>query len=334
MTLPIFNKLTRAAVAVALAVAAPLGGAAQAMDEITVAYFLEWPSPNLIAKADGTFEKEMGVKVNWRAFGNGNEMSRAMASGDVQIAYSQGLVPFVVAVSKGQSLKTVGIAVSYAENDNCIVRNDAGISKNNAKDLEGKRVASPIGNVTHYKLLRTLDHLKVDASKVRLVQMNPPEGAAALSRGDVVMACGFGGALRRMMEYGKPLMTAKEQESIGIRVFDVVSVTEDFANEHPDLLVKFLQITEDSNKEFIANPSKYLPVVAKESGMSVEDSQSMVKLFGFPTRDEQLSAAWMDGTVQDFINQVAKFYVDQGELPKALDDYGPTIDSSFLRKVK
>jgi len=64
------------------------------LDEITVAYFLEWPSPNLMFKADGRFEKEMGVKVNWRAFGNGNEMSAAMASGDVQIAYSQGLVPF------------------------------------------------------------------------------------------------------------------------------------------------------------------------------------------------------------------------------------------------
>ncbi len=315
--------------------AAPLyAGAASALDEITVAYFLEWPSPNLMYKADGTFDKEMGVKVNWRAFGNGNEMSAAMASGDVQIAYSQGLVPFVVAVTKGLPLRLVSAAVSYAENDNCVVHKDAGITQANAKDLEGKKVATPIGNVTHYKLLRTLDHLKVDHTKVTLVQMNPPEGAAALARGDVAMACGFGGGLTRMKEYGEVLMTAKEQEAIGIRVFDIVSVTEDFAKEHPDKVIKFLQLTEDANALFKQDTEKHLPAIAKQSGQDVEVSRDMVGLFEFPTRDEQLSDAWMGGTVQTFINEVAAFYVEQGQLDKALDDYGPTIDTSFMEAVK
>ena len=315
--------------------AAPLyAGAASALDEITVAYFLEWPSPNLMYKADGTFDKEMGVKVNWRAFGNGNEMSAAMASGDVQIAYSQGLVPFVVAVTKGLPLRLVSAAVSYAENDNCVVHKDAGITQANAKDLEGKKVATPIGNVTHYKLLRTLDHLNVDHTKVTLVQMNPPEGAAALARGDVAMACGFGGGLTRMKEYGEVLMTAKEQEAIGIRVFDIVSVTEDFAKEHPDKVIKFLQLTEDANALFKQDTEKHLPAIAKQSGQDVEVSRDMVGLFEFPTRDEQLSDAWMGGTVQTFINEVAAFYVEQGQLDKALDDYGPTIDTSFMEAVK
>ena len=324
------GALTAAATA-ALALSA---GSAKALDEITVAYFLEWPSPNLAAKADGSFDEQMGVKVNWRAFGNGNEMSAAMASGDVQIAYSQGLVPFVVAVTKGLPLKLVSSAVSYAENDNCVVHKDAGITQENAKDLEGQKIATPIGNVTHYKLLRTLDHLEVDASAVNLLQMNPPEGAAALARGDVAMACGFGGALQRMKEFGEVLMTAEEQESIGIRVFDIVSVTEEFATEHPDLVTKFLQITEDSNTAFKADADAMLPAIAKESGQELEDSKGMVGLFKFPTRDEQLSEDWMGGTVQNFINEVAAFYVEQGELDSALDDYGPSIDTSFMEAVQ
>ena len=68
---------------------------AKALDEITVAYFLEWPMPFLASKADGTYEKEMGVKLNWRSFETGTAMSAAMASGDVQIAVSQGVPPFV-----------------------------------------------------------------------------------------------------------------------------------------------------------------------------------------------------------------------------------------------
>ena len=333
MTSRLFPRLAGALAALCMVVAAP-GAMAGHGDEITVAYFLEWPSPNLAFKADGSFDKEMGAKVNWRSFGNGNEMTAAMVSGDVQIAYSQGLTPFVVGVTKGAPLKLVSAAVSYAENDNCIVHKDAGITQANAKDLEGRKVASPVGNVTHYKMLRTLQHLGVDAGKINLLQMNPPEGAAALARGDVAMACGFGGALQRMMNFGEPLMTAKEQEAIGIRVFDVVSVTDDFAGQHPDLVVKFLQLTEDANNMFRGDPEKMLPVLAKQAGQSLEDARSMVGLFEFPTRDEQLSQAWMGGTVEEFVNEVANFYVKEGSLPEALDDYGPTIDDSFMRQVK
>ena len=91
---------------------------AKAMDEITVAYFLEWPMPYLAAKAEGTYEKEMGVEINWRSFETGTAMSAAMASGDVQIAVSQGVPPFVVAASAGQPIQVVDVAVSYSDNDN------------------------------------------------------------------------------------------------------------------------------------------------------------------------------------------------------------------------
>lgn len=303
-------------------------------DEVTVAYFLEWPTANQVAQVEKWYDKKMGVKVNWRAFGNGNEMSAAMASGDVQIAYSQGLVPYVVAVSKGLPLQLVGVAVSYAENDNCVVHKDCGVTKANAKDLEGKKIATPIGNVTHYKLLRTLDHLGVDASKVKILPMNGAEGAAALSRGDVCMACAFGGPLTRMKKYGDVLMTAKEQEDIGIRVFDIISATRDFAEDYPELLTAFMQVTEEANKAYAKNPEYARPIIAKAAGMKLEDSNSMLAKFSFPTKDDQLSKAWLGGTVQSFVKSVADFFVEQKQLPKALDDYSSFIKDRFLKNVK
>jgi taurine transport system substrate-binding protein len=217
----------------ALALAGMGVTAAVAQDTVTVAYFLEWPTANQVAQVEKTYDEAMGVEVEWRAFGNGNEMTQAMLSGDVDIAYSQGLVPFVVGVTSGAPLKLVGIAVSYSENDLCIVRDDAGITQENAKELEGKRVATPTGNVTHYKLLKTLEHLGVDSSKVEIVQMNPADAAVALVRGDVPMACAFGGPIDRMREVGKPLMTGAEQEAVGINTFDIISVTDSFASELP-----------------------------------------------------------------------------------------------------
>ena len=73
------------------------------------------------AKQMGTYDEEMGVKVNWVSFDTGTAMSAAMASGDVQISVSQGVPPFVVAASAGQDLQILDVAVSYSDNDNCVV---------------------------------------------------------------------------------------------------------------------------------------------------------------------------------------------------------------------
>ena len=114
------TKLMGAVAGVAMLTCAQ-GAMAAGHGEITVAYFLEWPMPFQSAKVNGTYDEEMGVKVNWVSFDSGTAMSAAMASGDVQIAVSQGVPPFVVAASGGQDLQIVDVAVSYSENDNCVV---------------------------------------------------------------------------------------------------------------------------------------------------------------------------------------------------------------------
>jgi len=299
--------------------------------EITVAYFLEWPTPNQVAQLEDTYSKERGVKVNWRAFGNGNEMTQAMASGDVQIAYSQGLPSFVIATSTGFPLQLVGVAVSYAAADNCVVRNDANITKDNAKELEGKKVASPVGNVTHYKLLRMLQHLGVDPKKVELVQMNGADAAVAFARGDVVMGCAFGGPMVRMLESdGHLLMSLEEQQAAGIRVFDVITVTEEFAKEQPELVKKFLEVTSRANADYAANPDAKVEIISKAAGMDLKGTKDMLGMFTFPTPEQQKSADWFGGGLQSYTKEVADFFVEQGQIDKSLDDYSPYIKSSFL----
>ncbi|MEM7116893.1 MAG: ABC transporter substrate-binding protein [Chloroflexota bacterium] len=302
-------------------------------DEITVAYFLEWPTPNQVAQLEETYDEVLGTKVNWVSFDTGVAMSAAMASGDVQIAYSQGLVPFANAVTSGLPIQMVGIAVSYAENDNCVGRADLGLNRDNVTDLHGQQVAVPIGTVAHYKMLKELQYLGVDTDQLELVDLAPADGAAALQRGDVAMACGWGGGLARMKESGNIIMTGAEmEEEIGLIVFDVVSVTDDFANEYPHLVTAFLQVTEDANAAYGADQGK-LDVIAQAAGMDADATAASLATFSFPSADQQLSDAWLGGTVENFVTEVANFFVDQGELDAALDDYGATINTSFLEGV-
>lgn len=315
----------------ACALAASAVSASAQLSEVTVAYFQEWPTANQVAQLEKTYDQRMGVKVNWRFFANGNEMAAAMASGQVQISYSQGLVPFTLAVTRGVPLKMVGVAVAYGEADNCVVSKASGITKENAKKLEGMKVGTPIGNVTHYKLLRMLSHLGVDASKVNLVQMNGADAAVAFARGDIVMGCAFGGPMLRMKETGEYLMTAAEQQAIGIRVFDVISVTEEFMTKHPQLVQKFMDVTNEANVAYAKNPAEALPKIARASGMKIEDAKRIVDMFAFPTKEQQASPAWLGGSVQKFTKEVADFFVSRKQIDKALPSYDHAITTQFLK---
>ncbi len=322
------SKMLSAAAGVAIFA----GGAAQAMDEITVGYFLEWPMPFQYAKVMGTYDEALGVKVNWRAFDTGTAMSAAMASGDVQLSVSQGVPPFVVATSAGQDLAIVDVAVSYSDNDNCVVRADLEIDKTSAGELAGKKVAVPLGTAAHYGFLKQMNHFGVDVGSMEVVNMAPPEGAAAIAQGAVDMFCGWGGALRRAKEHGNVLLTGAEKEDLGILVFDVTSGPASFVAENPDMVAKFLKVTAEANAKWAdsANHAEMLPVIAKDSGMDNDATASTLATFVFPTVADQLSAKWLGGGAQEFMKGVADVFVSAGAIDKALDTYANNVNTGPL----
>ncbi|MCB1387426.1 MAG: ABC transporter substrate-binding protein [Nitratireductor sp.] len=300
--------------------------------EITVAYFLEWPMPFQYAKVKGLYDEALGVKVNWKSFDAGTAMSAAMASGDIQISVSQGVPPFVVVTSAGQDLQVADIAVVYNDNDNCVVRSEHEITKDNAADLVGKKVAVPIGTAAHYGFLKQMEHFGVDPASMEVVDMAPPDGAAAIAQGSVDMACGWGGSLRRMKEHGNVLLTGAEKAELGIKVYDVTSVPATFAAENAEMLAKFLKVTADMNAMWAdeANRAEMLPVIAKDAGMDEQATSETLAGFEFPTVEAQLSSDWLGGGTQAFLKGVADFFVQQGNIPAARDTYDGAVNSEAL----
>ena len=89
-----------------------ISAAFSAANEVRVAFFLEWATPNQEAKVKKVFDDALGVPVKWTNFATGGEMTEAMLSGDIDISYSQGLTPFVNAVNAKATIKLVDIAVT------------------------------------------------------------------------------------------------------------------------------------------------------------------------------------------------------------------------------
>jgi len=278
------------------------------------------------------YDEALGVKVNWVSFDTGTAMSAAMASGDVQLSVSQGIPPFVVATSAGQDLQVLDVAVSYADNDNCVVRADLEIDKDSADELSGKKVAVPLGTAAHYGFLKQMEHFGVALDSLEIVDMAPAEGEAALSQGAVDMACGWGGALRRMLDSGNTLLTGAEKTDLGILVFDATTAPTAYVAENSDQAAAFLKVTAEANAMWAdeANRAKMLPIIAKDAGMSEDDASATLSTFVFPSVDEQLSESWLGGNAQTFMKGVADVFVASGSIDAAKASYSDNVNADPL----
>ena len=235
-------------------------------------------------------------------------------------------------------MQIVDVAVSYSDNDNCVVASGLEIDKMSAGELAGKKVAVPLGTAAHYGFLKQMSHFGVDVGGMDVVDMAPAEGAAALSQGAVDMACGWGGALRRMKESGNILLTGAEKTELGILVFDATTAPASFVAEEGDMLAKFLNVTAEANQMWndggAMAQSVMLPVIAKDAGMDETATAETLAGFIFPSVDEQLGAAWLGGGAQDFMGGVAKVFLDSGNIDAALDSYAGTVNTAPLMAVK
>lgn len=306
---------------------AALSANAAVAEDVNVAFFLEWATPNQIAKVQKTYDDAMGVDVNWTDFATGVGMSEAMLAGDIDISYSQGLAPFVTAVQQGAPLKMVAIAVAYEAND-CFVSDSLGINSENASELEGTTVAVPLNTMADYSFRLQMAALGVDTDSLTIVDQAPADGAVSLADGSVSMACIFGGASAKAAgEVGTPIMSTSQKSDAGITSFDVVSVTESFATENPELLKSFLEVTAESNAAWAANPGEGIEIIAADAGMDVDTTTSQMSGFVFPTVAEQIANYFNEGGIAtQAAASLGLVFSSESDAAKL----AATIDGSFL----
>jgi taurine transport system substrate-binding protein len=321
-------KKNLTAAVLATASATVMATTSYAADSVNAAFFLEWASPNQIAKVDKAYDAAMGIDVIWTDFSTGVQMTEAMLAGDIDISYSQGLAPFVTAIQQGAPLKMVAVAMMYEAND-CFVQNGLGIDASNASELEGKTVAVPLNTMADFAFKSYMNSLDVDMSTMTIVDQAPADGAVSLADGSVDMACIFGGnSAKAAGEVGTPIMTSAQKVDAGIGSFDVVTVTEKFATENPDLLRTFLDVTDEANAAYAKGFSDaQFAKVAKDAGMSVEDTRSQLEGMIFLSEEDQKSKFFgADGVAASAAAALGVVFSDASDGASI----AKTIDASFL----
>ena len=180
---------------------------AQAQDSLQIGYFAEWPLPAHYGQTSGAYDDVLGADAEWIAYDSSTAMFAALQTGDIQIALSQGLVPFLLVSTAGLDFKIIDIAVSYPANENCFAHPDLQFSTTNTSVLSSATVALAIGTTAHFNLNQTLANFGIDPASVNMVNMPPAQAAAALKQGKVDIACGWGPALTTLQGFGTALLS-------------------------------------------------------------------------------------------------------------------------------
>jgi len=304
--------------------------ASAAAKEVRIAFFLEWATPNQEDKVKKAFDRAFGVPVKWTNFATGGEMTEAMLSGDIDISYSQGLTPFVNAVNAKAPIILVDIAVLYGMGGTtCVVSNASGITKRNASDLEGKKVAVPLGTMADYVFKETMRVVGADPSRMKVIDMNPEDGSAALVNGDVAMACLFGGtSIKKAEEAGSKMLTVAEAKDAGIAGIDITSVTNKFLRENPGMVRTFVEVTHEANARFNAGKSD-MGIIAKDAAMDLAGTKKQMGGFEFPDA-ATMKSKYMNkgGILMNYLSVMGNMFATS-ENP-ALKNYSKVVDTSYL----
>ena len=327
------SRLTRW-VAVASLVAG--AGAAWAQGKTVTFAHQDMLVPLRTIMESGELEKATGYKVNWRQFGGGGDVIRAMASGDVQMGEA-GSSPIAAAASQGQDIKLFWILDDIADAEALIARNGSNI--NSIKDLKGKKVATPFVSTAHYQLMVAMKKAGVDTKTVNVMNMRPPEVAAAWERGDIDAAFIWDPVLSKIKGSGKAIATSGSIGKEGNPTFDGIVVNAKWAAENEAFMVEFVRQLAKADEAYRSNAAKWtvdspqVKAVAKWTKADAKDVPAAMQLYRFPTLAEQASAAWLGGGAAKALADTSAFLKEQGRVQEVKPDYKAFVTDAYVKKA-
>lgn len=286
--------------------------------------------PSRVPQADGTYEKVTGAKINWQKFDGGADVIAAIASGALDIGYV-GSSPLAAAASRELPVETIFVVGLISEAEALAVKSVA-----KPEELAGKKIATPFVSTAHYSLLTALKHWNVDPKSVEILNLRPPEIAAAWERGDIDGAYVWDPVLAQLKKSGSVLATSADVADWGGPTFDAWIVSKKFAEEHPDVVTAFVKVTGDATAAYRANTDAWNATspeaekIARLTGAKQEEVPALLKGYIFPTLEEQAGAPLLGGGTVKAVADTSAFLLEQGKIPSALSDYTPYVSTRWV----
>jgi taurine transport system substrate-binding protein len=253
-----------------------------------------------------------------------------------------GSSPIAAGLSQGVDISLFWILDNINDAEALVARDGSNVTS--VAGLKGKKIGVPFVSTSHFHTLVALQNAGVNPSDVQIVNLRPPEVAAAWARGDIDATYIWDPVLAKVKKNGKVLITSGQvAQETGKATFDGFVVDRKFATQNADFvagLVKVLAATDanyrDHTSAWSAN-SPQVEAVAKESGANAQEVPASLALYAFPTPAQQASNAWLGGGAQSgaakSLAATAAFLKTQGTIQNVLPDYSAGVDPQFVQRA-
>lgn len=310
--------------------------AALSVDELTVAYGII-PEPQGVAHQLGWFEEELGVPINWITLEGGAATIAAMQSGDVDIGCGTGTPPLTAGAAQGIPLAIFWIQDNAPQS--LVVQADSGIE--DVADLSGTRISTIVGSTMYYDLVVALNQEGVPLDEVEILDAPVEEAVAAFRRGDIDGAFIIHPFIGQLVSEGAVELFPRQElfERYGYALFDACFVTQDFANEHQDVLARWVAVEQRALEFLESNRDEALAAIAELIDITPEEAATGVDAADHPTTCEQVEPEWMnqpgaeDSGIAGAIRTTAALAFGLGRIPELPSDPQSIVDSRAVAEV-
>jgi len=237
--------------------------AADKVDEIRIDYAYYNPV-SLVLKEKGWLEQDLakdGIKVRWVQSLGSNKALEFLNAKSIDFGSTAGAAALLARIN-GNPVKSIYV---YSKPEWTALVTQGGAAIKSVADLRGRRIAATRGTDPHIFLIRALAEGGLTEKDVKVVLLQHQDGRAALIKGDVDAWAGL-----------DPLMAQAELEdgalifyrNADLNTWGVLNTREDFAADHPDLVLRVLADYEKARAFAIANPGELKKIISEQAKLS------------------------------------------------------------------
>lgn len=293
--------------------------------KVTVGDFLgeTFLYPVKIANEKGFFEEEFAednIEISVEYLGSGAVMVEALTAGNLDMSFLGGQ-PAFSGIANGNETKVISMATVSTTDPVLLVRADSDITE--VSQLAGRDLAVNIGTDNHYQMLEMLSLGGLTEDDVNVYNLKGTEAYTALVSGEIDCMQSIAPNTDKFLENGDVRILCNLEET-GARNNQVLVATEDFMEEHGDIIVRFLKVLDRANTYYMENTEECLDLLAEYCEADREYMEGYMDKY-----DCSLHLTQQD---KDYMKREYEFMRSSGILETDIDIDG-IYDESFLEEA-
>ena len=246
--------------------------------------------------------KDAQYEITWADYSSGGPITNQMLANKLSIGV-MGDYPLIVNGAKFQatnslrSLYVAGTGYNVKGSGNAIV---VPVASNvySIEDLKGKSVSTPVGSAAWGMLFKAMQDANIPANAYELKNQAPAVGAANIAAGKIDAHADFC-PWSEIMEFRGTGRKIYDGSETGVPYLHGVVVREDFAKEHPEVVVAYIKAVYEAGVWIKQDPMRAVEMMEKWSGVEKEVLYLYFSKGGFLTLDPTIKPAWVDALKLD-----------------------------------